>query len=96
MSAITDISRIAHIARIKFPEEAMHKLSSDIKNITEWLSEVKQVDASAFEPLQDIGTDTDRVYFYDTANSDTIRTAEIIANAKNTNHNFILVPKVIE
>jgi aspartyl-tRNA(Asn)/glutamyl-tRNA(Gln) amidotransferase subunit C len=88
------VRRIAHLARIREPEERLEPLARELSGILGWIEQLNEVDTDGVEPMtsavaaklpmrEDVvtdGGDADRV----------------LSNAPNAVDGFFVVPKVVE
>ena len=88
------VAGIAHLARIRVPEDRLEGLAGELNNILGWIEQLSEVDTDGVAPMtsvvemeipqrEDIVTDggyQDRV----------------LANAPDTAEGYFVVPKVIE
>ena len=45
------VARIAHLARIKVPEEALEPITGDLNNILAWVEQLGEVNTDGVEPM---------------------------------------------
>jgi aspartyl-tRNA(Asn)/glutamyl-tRNA(Gln) amidotransferase subunit C len=88
------VARIAHLARLKVPEEEQKHLAGELSKILDWVAQLDEVDTENVEPLANVNDDTLRTR-PDVVN-DGGKTADILANAPARTADFFTVPKVIE
>lgn len=88
------IKNIAHLARLRFPEEQETKFMQDINSILNWVEELKEVDVSQVEPLVSVSPRENAI------RPDVVTVgglqAELMANAPESSHGFYVVPKMVE
>jgi aspartyl-tRNA(Asn)/glutamyl-tRNA(Gln) amidotransferase subunit C len=88
------VARIAHLARIKVPEEALEHMTGDLNNILEWVDQLSAVNTDDVLPMTSVvhaqlPRRIDEV-------TDGGKQDDVLANAPDTQHGFFAVPKVIE
>ena len=88
------VRRVAHLARIKTPEDRLEPLAAELTGILAWIEQLNEVDVAGVEPMtsnvaqpmrlrDDVVTDGDKV-------------ADILGNAPRSADGFFVVPKVVE
>ena len=88
------VRRVAHLARIKTPEDRLEPLAQELNGILNWIEQLNEVDVEGVEPMtsnvaqplrmrDDVVTDGDRV-------------ADVLSNAPRSADGFFVVPKVVE
>lgn len=88
------VRRVAHLARIKTPEERLEPLAQELNGILAWIEQLNEVDVDGVEPMtsnvaqplrlrDDVVTDGDKV-------------ADVLGNAPRSADGFFVVPKVVE
>ncbi|RYG18589.1 MAG: Asp-tRNA(Asn)/Glu-tRNA(Gln) amidotransferase subunit GatC [Caulobacteraceae bacterium] len=93
MDAAT-VRKVAHLARIKTPEDRLEPLASELNGIMAWIEQLGEVDVEGVEPMtsnvsqplrlrDDVVTDGDKI-------------ADVLANAPKSADGFFVVPKVVE
>ena len=88
------VRRVAHLARIKTPEDRLEPLAAELNGILAWIEQLNEVDVAGVEPMtsnvaqpmrlrDDVVTDGDKV-------------ADVLGNAPRSADGFFVVPKVVE
>ena len=88
------VRKVAHLARIKTPEDRLETLAGELNGILNWIEQLDEVDVQGVEPMTsvmpmvmkkrtDVVTDGDNV-------------DAVLHNAPNTDGKYFLVPKVVE
>ena len=88
------VRRVAHLARIKTPEDRLEPLAQELNGILAWIEQLNEVDVTGVEPMtsnvaqplrlrEDVVTDGNRV-------------ADVLGNAPRSADGFFVVPKVVE
>ena len=88
------VRRVAHLARIKTPEDRLEPLAAELTGILAWIEQLNEVDVEGVEPMtsnvhqplrlrDDVVTDGDKV-------------ADVLSNARKSADGFFVVPKVVE
>ena len=88
------VARIAHLARLKLPEDQLEPMTGELNNILAWVEQLAEVNTDDVPPLtsvvhanlpqrEDVVTDGNRQ-------------DDVLANAPDAQHGFYAVPKVIE
>ena len=88
------VRKVAHLARIKTPEERLEPLAQELNGILAWIEQLNEVDVDGVEPMtsnvhqplrmrDDVVTDGDRL-------------SDVLSNAPKSADGFYVVPKVVE
>ena len=88
------VRRVAHLARIKTPEDRLEPLAQELNGIMAWIEQLGEVDTDGVEPMtscvampaplrEDVVTDGDK-------------RDKVLANAPKSADGFFVVPKVVE
>ncbi|PZT99154.1 Asp-tRNA(Asn)/Glu-tRNA(Gln) amidotransferase subunit GatC [Brevundimonas sp.] len=88
------VRKVAHLARIKTPEDRLEPLAQELNGILAWIEQLDQVDVDGVEPMtsnvaqplrlrEDVVTDGDRI-------------ADVLSNAPKSADGFFVVPKVVD
>ena len=88
------VARIAHLARMKVPEEEQRQVAKDLNAILAWVAQLDEVNVAGVEPLASVN-DTFLRWREDKV-TDGGKTEDILANAPSKTADFFTVPKVIE
>ena len=88
------VARIAHLARIRIPDQRLDALTGELANILTWIEQLAEVDTADIPPMTSVTEQTLP------RRADTITEGDqverILANAPDTSRDFFTVPKVIE
>lgn len=88
------VTRIAHLARIKVPDERLESLSAELSGIIDWVEQLGEVATDGVAPLSSIvGTTLPR---REDAVTETDRRDDLLVNAPAAAQGFYVVPKVVE
>ena len=88
------VRKVAHLARIKTPEDRLEPLAKELNGILAWIEQLDQVDVEGVEPMtsnvaqplrlrEDVVTDGDKI-------------ADVLSNAPKSADGFFVVPKVVD
>ena len=88
------VAKIAHLARVKVPEEEQQQLAGELSKILNWIEQLNAVDVTGVEPLANVNDKALR--WRDDRVTDGDKTADILANAPAKTADFFTVPKVVE
>lgn len=88
------VRKVAHLARIKTPEDRLEPLAQEMNGILNWIEQLDQVDVEGVEPMtsnvaqplrlrEDVVTDGDKI-------------ADVLSNAPKSADGFFVVPKVVD
>jgi aspartyl-tRNA(Asn)/glutamyl-tRNA(Gln) amidotransferase subunit C len=88
------VRRVAHLARIKTPEDRLEPLAQELNGILNWIEQLNEVDTEGVEPMttaiaMPLPMREDEV-------TDGGDPARVLANAPKTKDGFFVVPKVVE
>ena len=88
------VRRVAHLARIKTPEDRLEPLAQELNGILNWIEQLDEVDVQGVEPMTSNGSQALRLR--DDVVSESDRRAAYQAVAPSVENGLYLVPKVIE
>ena len=88
------VRKVAHLARIKTPEDRLEPLAQELNGILQWIEQLNEVDVDGVEPMtsnvaqplrlrEDVVTDGGKIY-------------AVLSNAPKSADGFFVVPKVVE
>lgn len=88
------VAGIAHLARIRVPEERLEALAGELNNILGWIEQLAEVDTEGVAPMtsvveMEIPQRADEV-------TDGGYRERVLANAPETADGYYVVPKVVE
>ena len=88
------VAGIAHLARIRVPEERLEGLAGELNNILGWIEQLSEVDTDGVAPMtsvveMDIPMREDKI-------TDGGYPERVLANAPETADGFFVVPRVVE
>jgi aspartyl-tRNA(Asn)/glutamyl-tRNA(Gln) amidotransferase subunit C len=88
------VRRVAHLARIKTPEDRLEPLARELNGILAWIEQLNEVDVDGVEPM------TSNVHqplrLRDDVVTDGNKVADVLGNAPRSADGFFVVPKVVE
>ncbi|WP_207476166.1 Asp-tRNA(Asn)/Glu-tRNA(Gln) amidotransferase subunit GatC [Arenibaculum pallidiluteum] len=88
------VAKIAHLARIKVPEDEQERLAGELNQILHWVEQLAEVDTEGVEPMTSVAAQTLRQR-EDVVTEGDIRD-QVLANAPDRAAGFFAVPKVVE
>lgn len=88
------VRRVAHLARIKTPEERLEPLAQELNGILNWIEQLNEVDVDGVEPMTSNVAQTLRLR--DDEVTDGNKVADVLSNAPKSADGFFVVPKVVE
>lgn len=88
------VRRIAYLARIQVPEDALDGLAGELSNILGWIEHLNEVDTEGVEPMTSVVA-MDAPKREDIVN-DGDYPERVLANAPKADDGFYAVPKVVE
>lgn len=86
--------KVASLARLALTDEEMTKYAEQMKNIINFIEQLKEVDTSNIEPLANV-VDID-LFLRDDIVNDGGYQADVLANAPEELEGFFVVQKVVE
>ena len=89
-----DIKRISYLAKLKLPSEKEEFYSNSLKDIIKWVDNLKKVDTSKTEPLNNVTEKTVSIRNDEVSKSNSVD--DVLSNAPERAQNFFKVPKVVE
>ncbi len=91
---VATVRQVAHLARIKTPEERLEPLAQELNGILAWIEQLNEVDVEGVEPM------TSNVHqplrLRDDVVTDGNKVADVLSNAPKSADGFFVVPKVVE
>lgn len=88
------VRKVAHLARIKTPEDRLEPLAGELNGILSWIEQLDEVDVQGVEPM------TSNVHqplrLRDDVVTDGGRLDCVLSNAPKSADGFFVVPKVVE
>ncbi len=91
---ISDVDKIAKLAKLRFADEEKLKLQTDLNKILEYIDQLNELDLENVEPLENIN-DTENVLRKDEVFK-WLTTEEALKNAPAKTGKFFKVPKVLD
>jgi aspartyl-tRNA(Asn)/glutamyl-tRNA(Gln) amidotransferase subunit C len=88
------VVRIAHLARLKVPEEELDGLAGELNNILRWVEQLDELDTAAVPPMASVH-DVPMRWRADEV-TEGGQAGDIVANAPDAAEHFFAVPKVVE
>ena len=88
------VRRVAHLARIKTPEDRLEPLASELNGILAWIEQLNEVDVAGVEPMTSNVAQPLRLR--DDLVTDGNKVADVLGNAPRSADGFFVVPKVVE
>jgi aspartyl-tRNA(Asn)/glutamyl-tRNA(Gln) amidotransferase subunit C len=88
------VRKVAHLARIKTPDDRLEPLADELNAIMAWIDQLNEVDVTGVEPMtsnvaQPLRLRADVV-------TDGARVGDVLSNAPQSADGFYVVPKVVE
>ncbi len=88
------VRKVARLARIAVPEEALEPMAREIQGIMQWIDQLDEVDIDGVEPM------TSAVASVLPLREDVVTEGgyvdKVVLNAPKTADGFFIVPKVVE
>ena len=88
------VARIAHLARLKVPEDRLEPLAGELNQLLAWVEQLGEVNTDNVPPLTSVVHA--RLPKRDDVVTDGDRQDDVLANAPDAQNGFFAVPKVIE
>ena len=90
----TTVAKIATLARIHVPEQALAPLAGEMSKIIDWVEQLAEVDTEGVAPMTSAVEMEPR--WRKDAVTDGGLAEDVVANAPEPEHGFFTVPKVME
>ena len=90
----TTVAKIAHLARLKVPQEQLQQVAGELSQILAFVEQLNEVDVEGIAPLANVNDLPLR--WRDDVVNDGGKTEDILANAPAKTADFFVVPKVVE
>ena len=88
------VRKVAHLARIKTPEDRLEPLAAELNGILTWIEQLDEVDVAGIEPMTSNVAQPLRMR--DDVVTDGGKVDAVLSNAPKSADGFIVVPKVVE
>jgi len=88
------VRRVAHLARIKTPEDRLEPLAQELNGILAWIEQLNEVDVEGIEPMTSNVAQPLRLR--DDVVTDGGRIDAVLSNAPKSADGFYVVPKVVD
>ena len=88
------VRKVAHLARIKTPEERLEPLAAELTGILNWIEQLDEVDIQGVEPMTSNVSQPLRLR--DDVVTDGGKVDAVLSNAPKAADGFFVVPKVVE
>ena len=88
------VRRVAHLARIKTPEDRLEPLAAELNGILKWIEQLDEVNIEGVEPMTSNVTRPLRLR--EDVVTDGGDPARVLGNAPKSADGFFVVPKVVE
>ena len=92
------VRKVAHLARIKTPEDRLEPLAQELNGILAWVEQLQAVDTAGIEPLAGGAAMPELAVLRmrDDVVTDGGMPEKVLANAPDRQGDFFTVPKVVE
>ncbi len=91
-----NVKHIATLARLEFTETELDGFTGDLNNVLGYIDQLKEVDVTGVEPLENLNEDVETNVFRPDVVGDSIPRDQALKNAPKSADGYFLVPKVIE
>jgi aspartyl-tRNA(Asn)/glutamyl-tRNA(Gln) amidotransferase subunit C len=88
------VRKVARLARIAVPEEALEPMAQEISGILQWIEQLAEVDTDGVEPMTSAVAAT--LPLREDVVTDGGHVDKVVLNAPKTIAGFFVVPKVVE
>ena len=88
------VRKVAHLARIKTPDERLEPLAGELNGIMAWIDQLNEVDVVGVEPMTSNVAQPLRLR--EDVVTDGARVEAVLSNAPKSADGFYVVPKVVE
>ncbi len=86
--------KVAHLARLKTPDDRLEPLAAELNGILAWIEQLQEVDVTGVEPMTSNVAQPLRLR--DDVVTDGARVDAVLSNAPKSADGFYVVPKVVE
>ena len=88
------VRKVAHLARIKTPEDRLEPLAQELNGILNWIEQLNEVDVQGVEPMTSNVAQPLRLR--EDVVTDGAKVSEVLSNAPKSADGFFVVPKVVD
>ena len=88
------VRRVAHLARIKEPEERLEPLARELSAILGWIEQLSEVDTDGVEPMTSVVAA--KLPMREDVVTEGGDAGVVLSNAPSQADGFFVVPKVVE
>ena len=88
------VRRVAHLARIREPEDRLEALAQELSGILAWIEQLNEVDTDGVEPMTSVVAA--KLPMREDVVTEGGGADRILANAPKSANGFFIVPKVVE
>jgi aspartyl-tRNA(Asn)/glutamyl-tRNA(Gln) amidotransferase subunit C len=88
------VRKVAHLARIKTPDDRLEALAGELNGIMAWIDQLNEVDVVGVEPMTSNVAQPLRLR--EDVVTDGARVDAVLSNAPKSADGFYVVPKVVE
>jgi len=88
------VRKVAHLARIKTPDDRLEGLAGELNGILAWIEQLQEVDVTGIEPMTSNVAQPLRLR--EDVVTDGARVEAVLSNAPRSADGFYVVPKVVE
>jgi aspartyl-tRNA(Asn)/glutamyl-tRNA(Gln) amidotransferase subunit C len=88
------VRKVAHLARIREPEERLEPLARELSGIMGWIEQLAEVDTEGVEPMTTVVAQA--LPMREDVVTEGGDSGVILANAPSAADGFFVVPKVVE
>jgi aspartyl-tRNA(Asn)/glutamyl-tRNA(Gln) amidotransferase subunit C len=91
---VTTVKRVAKLARLAVTEEEAQRMMGELNVILGFVEQLSEVNVEGIEPMTSVTPMAMKKRADEVTDGN--KADDIVANAPLTDHNFFLVPKVVE
>jgi aspartyl-tRNA(Asn)/glutamyl-tRNA(Gln) amidotransferase subunit C len=88
------VAKIAHLARIRVPEEELDRLAGELSQILSFVEQLEEVDTDGVAPMSSVAAQ--KLRCREDVVTDGGHAEEVLLNGPETAAGFFVVPKVVE
>ena len=88
------LNHIAHLARLSFEGEERNAIKQDMKNITDFMNKLEELDTSNVEPLLFMSDEVN--VLREDVSEQTITHEQALKNAPKKDSDYFRIPKVLD
>ncbi len=90
-----EVKKVADLAKLEFTEPELVELTGELNNILGYIDQLKEVDVSNVEPLENLNEDVEQSALRRDVMRPSLTVEQALSNAPKAADGYFLVPKVL-